>query len=175
VAVGAVGSVAEDSAAVAVAPSNAGLRLFTSTVGGNLRACATHLGYAFYPGKDMEKILYVTYDKQSFITRSGALLRSGFSVSSPRVAEDAIPLVATNEFFAVVIGNSVLRQDRIRVIQNIRKLKPNQIILYVSNIDGDEEPEADTSIEVSQDFGKLLNHLHLLEQKTQQRQAASGS
>src|SRR3954467_575378 len=121
-------------------------------------------------GRDMEKILYVTYDKQSFITRSGALLRSGFSVSSPRVAEDAIPLVATNEFFAVVIGNSVLRQDRIRVIQNIRKLKPNQIIIYVSNIVGDEEPEADSSIEVSQDFGKLLAHLHLLERRAQQRQ-----
>src|SRR5512140_1233811 len=102
-------------------------------------------------GEPMEKILYVTYDKQSFITRSGALLRSGFSVSSPRVAEDAIPLVATNEFFAVVIGNSVLRQDRIRVIQSIRRIKPSQIILYVSNILGDEEPEADTSIEVAQD------------------------
>jgi hypothetical protein len=119
----------------------------------------------------MEKILYVTYDKQSFITRSGALLRSGFSVSSPRVAEDAIPLVATNEFFAVVIGNSVLRQDRIRVIQNIRKLKPGQIIIYVSNIVGDEEPEADSSIEVAQDFGKLLAHLHLLEERAQLRQA----
>ena len=123
----------------------------------------------------MEKILYVTYDKQSFITRSGALLRSGFSVSSPRVAEDAVPLVATNEFFAVVIGNSVLRQDRVRVIQNIRKVKPNQIVLYVSNVEGDEEPEADTSIEVSQDFGKLLNHLHLLEQRTQQRAAGNSA
>ena len=126
-------------------------------------------------GRIMEKILYVTYDKQSFITRSGALLRSGYSVSSPRVAEDAIPLVATNEFFAVVIGNSVLRQDRVRVIQDIRKLKPAQIILYVSNIVGDEEPEADTSIEVSQDFGRLLNHLHYLEQITQQRQSRSTS
>jgi hypothetical protein len=126
-------------------------------------------------GRIMEKILYVTYDKQSFITRSGALLRSGYSVSSPRVAEDAIPLVATNEFFAVVIGNSVLRQDRVRVIQNIRKLKPSQIILYVSNIDGDEEPEADTSIGVSQDFGKLLNHLHVLEQAAQQKQSKTNS
>ena len=126
-------------------------------------------------GRIMEKILYVTYDKQSFITRSGALLRSGYSVSSPRVAEDAIPLVATNEFFAVVIGNSVLRQDRGRVIQNIRKLKPSQNILYVSNIDGDEEPEADTSIGVSQDFGKLLNHLHVLEQAAQQKQSKTNS
>jgi hypothetical protein len=84
-------------------------------------------------------------------------------------------LVATNEFFAVVIGNSVLRQDRVRVIHNIRKIKPNQIILYVSNIVGDEEPEADTSIEVSQDFGKLLNHLHYLEQLSQQRQTRSTS
>ena len=69
----------------------------------------------------------------------------------------------------------MLRQDRVRVIQNIRKLKPNQIILYVSNILGDEEPEADTSIEVSQDFGRLLNHLHYLEHTTQQRQSRSTS
>ena len=121
----------------------------------------------------MEKILYVTYDKQSFITRSGALLRSGYSVSSPRVAEDAVPLVATNEFFAVVIGNSVLHNDRVRVIHNIRKIKPAQIIVYVSNIEGDEEPEADTSIEVAQDFGKLLNHLHWLEHRTQARAAGN--
>lgn len=111
----------------------------------------------------MEKILYVTYDKQSFITRSGALLRSGFRVSSPRVAEDAIPLAASNEFFAVVIGNSVLSQDRTHVIQNIRKLKPSQIILYVTNIPGDEEPAADASLDVSHDFAPLLNHLHHLE------------
>ena len=123
----------------------------------------------------MEKILYVTYDKQSFITRSAALLRSGYSVSSPRVAEDAIPLVVNNEFFAVVIGNSVLHQDRVRVIQNIRKIKPSQVILYVSNIEGDEEPAADASIEVSQDFGKLLNHLHHLEQLTQHRPTKSTS
>lgn len=127
----------------------------------------------FNSGLGMEKILYVTYDKQSFITRSGALLRSGYRVSSPRIAEDAIPLVATNEFFAVVIGNSVLRQDRVRVIQNIRKIKPNQIIVYVSNIVGDEEPEADSSVEVSQDFGKLLIHLHELEIAVQQRQPRS--
>jgi hypothetical protein len=138
----------------------------------NLSYASTHTPAV---GPFMQKILYVTYDKQSFITRSGALLRSGYSVSSPRVAEDAIPLVATNEFFAVVIGNSVLRQDRVRVIHNIRKIKPNQIILYVSNIVGDEEPEADTSIEVSQDFGKLLNHLHYLEQLSQQRQSRSTS
>ncbi len=113
----------------------------------------------------MEKILYVTYDKHSFITRSGALLRSGYRVSSPRVAEDAIPLAASNEFFAVVIGNSVLRQDRLHVIQNIRKVKPGQIIIYVTNIPDDDEPAADASIDVSQDFGRLLQHLHGLEQQ----------
>jgi hypothetical protein len=113
----------------------------------------------------MEKILYVTYDKHSFITRSGALLRSGYRVSSPRLAEDAIPLAASNDFFAVVIGNSVLRQDRLHVIQNIRKIKPGQIIVFVTNIDNDEEPAADASINVGQDFGKLLQHLHDLEQR----------
>jgi hypothetical protein len=113
----------------------------------------------------VEKILYVTYDKHSFITRSGALLRSGYRVSSPRLAEDAIPLAASNDFFAVVIGNSVLQKDRAHVISNIRKMKPGQIIVYVTNISGDEEPEADTSIDVSQDFGKLLHHLHELEQQ----------
>ena len=119
----------------------------------------------------MEKILYVTYDKQSFITRSGALLRSGYRVSSPRLAEDAIPLAASNDFFAVVIGNSVLRQDRLHVIQNIRKIKPNQIILYVTNIENDDEPAADTSINVAHDFGNLLHHLHLLEQQRQAKAA----
>ncbi len=123
----------------------------------------------------MEKILYVTYDKQSFITRSGALLRSGYRVSSPRVAEDAIPLVASNEFFAVVIGNSVLRQDRLHVIQNIRKVKPGQRILYVTNIQGDEEPQADGSIDVSQDFGKLLEYLHQLEANPPQPRSKSAT
>jgi len=172
-------SAAEASAEGAVAHFSAVLRDFGAQFSRFFHSRHPALGYAsqqppaarFY----MEKILYVTYDKQSFITRSGALLRSGFSVSSPRVAEDAVPLVATNEFFAVVIGNSVLRQDRVRVIQNIRKVKPNQIVLYVSNVEGDEEPEADTSIEVSQDFGKLLNHLHLLEQRTQQRAAGNSA
>ncbi len=117
----------------------------------------------------MQKTLYVTYDKHSFITRSGAMLRSGYRVSSPRVAEDAIPLVASNEFFAVVIGNSVLKKDRLHVISNIRKLKPKQMILYVTNIPGDEENAADASIDVSQDFGKLLHHLHELEQKDTSR------
>ncbi len=167
--------VAEASAAVVVALFNA---LITSNHR-NPRPKRPNLRYASGTlsavGPIMQKILYVTYDKQSFITRSGALLRSGYSVSSPRVAEDAVPLVATNEFFAVVIGNSVLRQDRVRVIQNIRKIKPTQIILYVSNIEGDEEPEADTSIEVSQDFGRLLNHLHFLEQAALQRQSRSAS
>jgi hypothetical protein len=113
---------------------------------------------------EMEKILYVTYDKQSFINRSGALLRSGFRVSSPRTADDAIPLAAANNFFAVVIGNSVLHVDRVRVIQGIRKIKPGLRILYVTNVPNDVEPEADGSIDVSQDFGKLLNSLHELEQ-----------
>ncbi len=123
----------------------------------------------------MEKILYVTYDKHSFITRSGALLRSGYRVSSPRVAEDAIPLVASNDFFAVVIGNSVLHQDRIHVIQNIRKVKPEQRILYVTNIQGDEEPAADGSIDVSQDFGKLLEYLHQLEANPPQPRSNSAT
>ncbi len=120
----------------------------------------------------MEKILYVTYDKQSFVTRSGALLRSGYRVSSPRTASDSIPLAASNDFFAVVIGNSVMRVDRVHVIRGIRKLKPNQVILYVTNLHGDEEPEADLSIDVSQDFGKLLEALHNLEDDERKAKAA---
>jgi DNA-binding response OmpR family regulator len=109
------------------------------------------------------RILYVTYDKPSFVTRSGALVQSGYRVSSPRRAEDAIAMAASSEYLAVVIGSSVLRVDRVHVIRGIRKMRPNQPILYFSEVSGDIEPEADDSIDVSQDFGRLLSALHALD------------
>ena len=115
------------------------------------------------------RVLYVTYDKARFVMRSGALLRSGFTVSSPRMAEDAVAMVSTQDFLAVVIGNSVLRVDRERVMRGIRKIKPGQPIIYFSDIPGDHDSEADQSIDTSADFGKLLVALHALEKPEPQK------
>ena len=121
------------------------------------------------------RILYVTYDKPRFVMRSGALLRSGFTVSSPRRAEDAIPMVATGDFLAVVIGNSVMSTDRVHVIRGIRKLKPQQPVIYFSDIPGDIDAEADESVDVSADFSKLLVVLHKIEAEGGERAASAAA
>jgi hypothetical protein len=111
------------------------------------------------------RVLYATNDKARFTVRAGALLRSGYPVSSPRHPIDSIAMVRIRDYVAVLVGNSILRADRIQIIRGIKKIKPHQPIVYFSDFAGDVEPEADVSVYVSSDFGKLMQTLEQIERE----------
>lgn len=97
------------------------------------------------------------------MTRSSALLRAGYSVSSPRTLEDTAPLMKSADFLAVLIGNSIPPKDRTRLIKNIRRVDPREPLIYVTNLNGDVEDQCDYSVNLARDFGRLLEILTHLE------------
>ncbi len=106
-----------------------------------------------------KKVLSVSSEIRLLITRNNALAVAGYSVSSPRTAADSVPLLASEEFGAVIIGNSVPQAERAELIQQLRGTRPGIPILFVTVIPELTEPLADYSIDVSRDIGPLFEVL----------------
>ncbi len=103
-----------------------------------------------------KKLLSISADIVLLLNRNHALATAGFKVSSPRAVEDAPRLFASDDFAAVLVGNSIPGPVRRSVIAAMREKDPNVPILFVTVIPGEHEPAADRSVDVSRDFGALL-------------------
>lgn len=106
-----------------------------------------------------KKVLSVSADLRRMVTRNNALAIAGYSVSSPRTTSDSVQLLGSEQFSAVIIGNSIPPQERRALIQAMRSSKPEVAILFVTVVPGLTEPDADESIDVSVDIAPLFEAL----------------
>ncbi len=106
-----------------------------------------------------KKVLSVSSETRLLITRNNALAVAGYSVSSPRTIADSVPLLASEDFRAVVIGDSVPDAERAELIARLRETKPGIPILFVTVIPGRTEPHADQNLDVSSDIAPLFEAL----------------
>ncbi len=92
--------------------------------------------------------------------RNDALALAGFRVMSPRSPEGAPFLAQQQHVDAVVIGNSIEAHKRRTIIEAIRRLCPECLIVFVY-ADGENggEPLADVEVEVTDGLQQLIEEL----------------
>ena len=108
----------------------------------------------------MFNILSVSRNTRRLIERNDILALSGFRVVSPRTPEEAPFLAVQQNVDAVVIGRSVESCRRTAIIQEIRRLCPECIVVFVYSRPNDaDEPLADASVDVTDGSEPLVNEL----------------
>jgi hypothetical protein len=106
------------------------------------------------------KILSVSRNTRRLIERNDILALSGFRVVSPRTPEEAPFLAVQQNVDAVVIGHSVEGARRTAIVEAIRRLCPECMIVFVYRRPNDaDEPLADVSVDVTDGPELLVNEL----------------
>jgi DNA-binding response OmpR family regulator len=114
----------------------------------------------------MPRIISVSRNPRLLSTRNDALALAGYSVASPKNAEDAELLFCQEEFDAVIIGHSVEHLTRTRLIEHFRRWKPNICIVFVYAGERENEPLADESVDITAGPTSLLFSLDTLLRKS---------
>ncbi len=121
----------------------------------------------------MYRILSVSRNTSLLLRRNDALAMAGFSVVSPKTPEEAPFLAMQRNVDAVVIGHSVQSHERQIVIQAIRRVCPQCVIVFVYLADeSGEEPQADISIDVTHGAEVLISELQTRLPRVHQGNAA---
>ncbi len=108
----------------------------------------------------MFKILSVSRRTRLLIERNDTLALYGFRVISPRTPEEAPLLAVQQNVDAVVIGHSVEGPKRQALIQQIRRRRPDCMVLFVyAQPNGPDEALADTQIDVTDGPEALVREL----------------
>ena len=107
----------------------------------------------------MYNILSVSRNTRLLLSRNHTLAIAGFRVISPRTPEEAPFLALQQKVEAVVLGHSVEPEVREPLIYAIRHLCPDCLVLFVFTGEGQEEPLADASIDVSKGNEPLVREL----------------
>jgi DNA-binding NtrC family response regulator len=98
----------------------------------------------------MYRVLSISRNVRLLLTRNDILALAGFSVISPKHAEEAAALAAQEQVDAVIIGHSLDVRLRQSLIADIRRLRPQCIVCFVyAAPDQAGEPLADLSIDVT--------------------------
>jgi hypothetical protein len=108
------------------------------------------------------QLLSLSNDVALLLPRNKALSTAGFVVKSPRDVTQAPALLASETFFAVLIGNSIPPPVRQFVIHAMNKIDPTVPVLFITVVHGEKEPSANQSIDISEDFGPLIRALEAL-------------
>ena len=81
-------------------------------------------------------------------------------------------LFSKEKFDAVLIGDSVVRATRLRIMEELRELNPEIPIIYVyADVTRNDEPLADECVDVSGDPEPLLNAIKRQINRTLRRAA----
>jgi hypothetical protein len=108
----------------------------------------------------MYSILSVSRNTRRLLERNGTLALAGFRVFSPRTPEEAPCLALEKNVDAVVIGHSVEPPDRAIIIEAIRRVCPECIIVFAyASPDTAGEPLANVSIDVTHGAEPLIDEL----------------
>ncbi len=109
----------------------------------------------------MFTIVSVSRDTRQLIERNDTLALSGFRVISPRTPDEAPLLAVQQNVDAVVLGHSVEGAQRRAIIDSIRRVSPECLIVFAyTRPNGQpDEPLADASIDVTHGSEPLLNVL----------------
>lgn len=108
----------------------------------------------------MPRILSVGDNTTLLLLRNDALTAAGYSVSTPRRAEEALPLLRQGRFDAVVISHSVPTPLRTRVIHELKAAAPQLPVIFVfASPMGDDGEGADFSVDVTEGPIELLRKL----------------
>lgn len=102
------------------------------------------------------RILSVSSNIGLLLTRNDLLAVAGYSVASPRRPEDAPTLFATDNFDVVLLGDSVPKRVRERLIEHFRRLGDVPILYVYADPAAPDEPLADEAVDVSGDPEPLL-------------------
>ena len=87
---------------------------------------------------------------QLLLMRNDALAMAGYSVAAPRHPEDAPALVRQGRFDAVVIGHSIPRALRTRLMKEIREIAPQIPIVFVYAAPMEDDGSgADVSVDIT--------------------------
>ncbi len=108
----------------------------------------------------MFKILSVSRRTRLLIERNESLALSGFRVVSPRMPEEAPFLAVQQNVDAVVIGHSVAPAQRTVLLQAIRGVSPDCLVVFAyTHPDGSDEPMADVAVDVTAGPEPLVKEL----------------
>ncbi|HEY3929406.1 MAG TPA: hypothetical protein VGL89_13615 [Candidatus Koribacter sp.] len=107
----------------------------------------------------MYKILSVSRNTRLLLQRNDTLALAGFRVVSPRTPEQAPYLAYEQHVDAVIIGHSVEAHMRQTIIQMLKPLCPECVIVFVYTGPRQEEPLADFCLDVSDGNEPLIRAL----------------
>ncbi len=119
----------------------------------------------------MPRILSISRNPRLLAVRNDALALAGYSVACPRQPNEAILLVAKENFDGVVIGHSVEPEIRRALIPAIRNLQPHVPILFVYAPPDTGEPLAEVSVDIT--FGPMPL-IEALQQRVPKRRSKTG-
>jgi hypothetical protein len=98
----------------------------------------------------MYRVVSVSCNVSSLLSRNSILAIAGFTVVSPRYPDQTPALAAQEQVDAVVIAHSVDAHVRRRIIGELRRILPDCVICFVyAAPDKTREPLADVSIDVT--------------------------
>jgi|SRR5581483_8190293 len=110
----------------------------------------------------MRRILSISRNPRLLSARNDALALAGYSVASPREAEEAPLLFSQEDFDAVILGHSIDSNTRRELIDHFRAWKPSICILFAYTGNTEAEPLADVSVDISAGPMSLLVALEKL-------------
>lgn len=108
----------------------------------------------------MYRVLSISRNVGLLLSRNHVLALAGFSVVSPKEAEQAPALAAQQQVDAVVIGHSIRPPQRQAIIEEVRRVCPRCLIGFVyAAPDTHGEPLADFSLDVTYGPEPLISEL----------------
>jgi DNA-binding response OmpR family regulator len=119
----------------------------------------------------MPRILSVSRNPRLLSGRNNALALAGYSVASPKDAEDAAMLFSQEEFDAVIIGHSIEPDVRRELINYFRSWKPTICVVFAYTEEAEEEALADENVDITAGPTLLLAALAKLLRKSETESA----
>ena len=108
----------------------------------------------------MARILSISCDKSLLLTRQIILERSGHQVQSAQGLSQAIPFCRGDKFDLVIIGHTVPRQDKLRMIGEVRAVCTTPVLtLHLPNEGPDDGADYSLSYESPGEFVRLVNQI----------------
>jgi DNA-binding NtrC family response regulator len=103
-------------------------------------------------GEMPRRILSLSQNTHLLLSRNDMLAAAGYSVSSPRTPEDALNLLRTQRFDAVICGHSIEKPRRDKLLAQIAAIYPELPLVFVFVAPGvaDASTAADISVDVTE-------------------------
>ncbi len=107
-----------------------------------------------------KKILSVSRERGTMLARNDALAIAGFSVSSPKTPEEAIPILLTTDIDVILLGHSIPKAERKTLAAQFRALRPKVPIIVLFDEHPDEDEEADAFVPLRAGPEVLIGAIH---------------